>query len=87
MAGIILSFAFILGLIIICLSLIYFEKFIVATNINNLVVKMSNRLKREAVESFKDLLRTGDGLLSLGLKFAPDNLPCIRSPTQDYFWK
>ena len=87
MAGIILSFAFILGLIIICLSLIYFEKFIVATNINNRVLKMSNRLKREAVEIFMDLLRAGDDLLSSGQKFTPDNLPCIRSPTQGYFWK
>lgn len=85
MGGIILFFSFIIGLIIICLSLIYFEKFIVAENISKRVVSTLSCLKREAVESFNDLLRTGDGLLSSGLKFTPDNLPHIRSPTQDYY--
>lgn len=73
MCGIILFFSFIIGLIIICLFVIYFEKFVVATNISNWVVKIPNRLIREAVASFNDLLKTG---LSL-----PDNLPHIRSPT------
>ncbi len=74
MGGIILFFSFIIGLIIFCLSFIYYEEFIVAANIDKRVVSILNRLKREAVESFNDLL-------SSGLKFTPDNLPHIRSPT------
>ena len=67
MAGIILFFTFILGLIVICLSLIYFEKFIVATNISNRVVKIFSRLIRGVAVSFNGLVRI--------------NLPRIRSPT------
>lgn len=69
MAGIILFFTFILGLILLCLSWIYFEKLIVAEDVHKWVFTMSNRLKREAVVSCDDLRRT--------------NLPCIRSLTRD----
>ena len=81
MCGIILFFSFITGLIIIYLSFIYFEKFIVAANISRWVVSILNRLKWEAVESFNDLMKTGDGLLSSGLDFTPDIFPNVRSLT------
>ena len=81
MGGIILFFSFIIGLIIIYLSFIYFEKFIVAANISKWVVSILNRLKWEAVESFNDLMKTGVGLLSSGLDFTPDIFPNVRSPT------
>lgn len=67
MAGIILFFTFILGLIAICLSLIYFEKFIVAANISNRVIEIFSRLIRGTAVSFNGLEST--------------NLPHIRSPT------
>ena len=81
MGGIILFFSFIIGLIIIYLFFIYFEKFKVAANISKWVVSILNRLKWEAVESFNGLMKTGDGLLSSGLYFTPAIFPNIRSPT------